>query len=77
MIGLSGINVSKLLMIERENDEFIDLIDKDILTIHQAYIQVSGVRRKRNLEKKTGRMDLIQEIQVSDSSINVLLKWMK
>ncbi len=71
---MSGVNVSKLLMIERENDE---LIDKDILTIQQAFIQVSGVKRKRNLQKKTGRMDLIQEIQVSDSSINVLLKWMK
>ena len=46
MIGMSGVNVSKLLMIERENDEFIDLIDKGILKIHRAYIQVSRSKKE-------------------------------
>lgn len=34
MIGMSGNNMSKLHIIERENDEFIDLIEKGILKIY-------------------------------------------
>ena len=49
---MSGVNVSKLLMIERENDEFIDLIDKGILTIHQSYIQVSRSRKEKESRKE-------------------------
>ena len=38
MIGLSGVKITKLLLIEKENEDFIELIDKGILKIHQAYI---------------------------------------
>jgi hypothetical protein len=47
MIGLSGFQISKLLFIDKENEELIDLIDKGILTINQAYIQTTRIKKER------------------------------
>ena len=70
MIGMSGVNVSKLLMIERENDEFIDLIDKGILTIHQAYIQVSRSKKEKESRKENRK----NGFDTGDSSIRFFNK---
>ena len=43
MIGISGYQISKLLLIDKENEELIDLIDKGILTINQVYIQTTRI----------------------------------
>jgi hypothetical protein len=47
MVGMSGMQITKLLMIDRENEELIDLIDKGILTINQAYIQTTRIKNER------------------------------
>ncbi len=67
---MSGVNVSKLLMIERENDEFIDLIDKGILTIHQAYIQVSRSKKEKESRKENRK----NGFDTGDSSIGFINK---
>ena len=38
-IGLSRDTIHRLLFIEENQSDLIDLIDKDILTINQAYLQ--------------------------------------
>jgi DNA modification methylase len=47
MIGISGFQITKLLFIDKENEEMIDLIDKGILTINQAYIQTTRIKKER------------------------------
>ena len=44
---MSGVGLTKLLLIDRENNEFIYLIDKGILKVHQAYIQVTRNKKER------------------------------
>ena len=74
MIGLSGVKITKLLLIEKENEDFIELIDKGILKIHQAYIQLS--RNKKEIPGLiTGKIILIQTIRILDFLISVPLKW--
>ena len=55
MIGVSGVQVTKLIFIERENEDLIDLIDRGILTINQAYLQTSRVKKEKDsrLEGRT------------------------
>ena len=50
MIGLSGSQITKLLLIDRENEEMIDLIDKGILTINQAYIQTTRIKKGERIK---------------------------
>ena len=59
MIGLSGSQITKLLLIDRENEEMIDLIDKGILTINQAYIQTTRIKKEREsrLEVRKNNVD--------------------
>ena len=59
MIGLSGFQISKLLFIDKENEELIDLIDKGILTINQAYIQTTRIKKEREsrLEVRKNNVD--------------------
>lgn len=47
IIGISGYQIAKLLLIDKENEELIDLIDKGILTINQAYIQTTRIKKER------------------------------
>ena len=47
MVGLSGIQITKLLLIDTENEELIDLIDKGILIITPAYIQTTRIKKER------------------------------
>ena len=42
MVGMSGMQITKLLMIDKENEEMIDLIDKGILTI--TYLVFIGIK---------------------------------
>ena len=37
-LGVSSSRLAKLLFVEKENDTFIDLIDKGSLTTHQSYL---------------------------------------
>ena len=41
-IGIPSSNIGKLLYIEKEQPDYIDLIDKGILTINQAYLQTQS-----------------------------------
>ena len=47
MIGISGRQVSKLLFIDKEDPSLIDLIDKGILTVSQAYLQVNRLKKEQ------------------------------
>ena len=51
-LGVSSGQLSHLLFIEKENKELVDLIDKGILTVNQAYLQVSSVPRQRQLDRR-------------------------
>ena len=44
---MSGYQITKLLLIDKENEELIGLIDKGILTINQAYIQTTRIKKER------------------------------
>jgi hypothetical protein len=59
MVGMSGVQITKLLLIDRENEEMIDLIDKGILTINQAYIQTTRIKKEREsrLEVRKNNVD--------------------
>lgn len=53
-IGISSSQIGKLLFVQKHNDEFIDLIDRGILTVNQAYLQVSRVEKeKKSLTSNT------------------------
>ena len=56
-IGMSGMQITKLLLIDRENPEMIDLIDKGILTINQAYIHTN-----RTLKENKARLEVRENI---------------
>ena len=59
MVGMSGRQITKLLLIDKENEEMIDLIDKGILTINQAYIQTTRIKKEREsrLEVRKNNVD--------------------
>jgi DNA modification methylase len=59
MVGMSGYQITKLLLIDKENEEMIDLIDKGILTINQAYIQTTRIKKEREsrLEIRKNNVD--------------------
>ena len=46
-LNLSSSQLGKMLIIEKEDPSLIDLIDKDILTVSQCYLQVSRIRKER------------------------------
>ena len=50
LIGISGVQITKLLFIEKHNPEMIDLIDKGLFTINQAYIQTSRVKKEQDAQ---------------------------
>ena len=56
MIGISGGMIARLLFIEKENPELINLIDKGILTVNQAYLQTSRIKKENDsrLENRKG-----------------------
>jgi len=37
---MSGVQITKLLLIDRENPELIDLIDEGLYPINQAYLHI-------------------------------------
>ena len=55
-LGVSNGRIARLVFIETENEELIDLIDKGILTTNQAYLQVSRDKKERESRStKKGR----------------------
>ena len=52
IIGMSGVQITKLLLIDRENPELIDLIDEGLYSINQSYLHT-----KRTLIGVTFRLD--------------------
>ena len=62
MIGMSGFQLTKLLLIDKENPEIISLIDKGILTINQAYIHTN-----RTLKENKARLEVRQNIVSTDN----------
>ena len=52
-LSLSSGQLGRLIFIESENKDLIDLIDKGILTTNQAYLQVS--REKKERESRLGK----------------------
>ena len=55
MVGISGGQIARLLFIDKENPEFIDLIDKGILTINQRYLETS--RKKKEKDSRIMKLD--------------------
>jgi len=52
-LGVTNSQIQRLVLIEKENEELIELIDKGILTINQAYLQV--IREKKERESRSNR----------------------
>lgn len=52
-LGVSSSRLGKLVFIEKENKKLVELIDKGILTVNQAYLQVN--RDKKERESRSGR----------------------
>jgi len=50
-IGASSSQIGKLLFIEKEDPEIIDLIDQGILTVNQGYLQTSRLRNDAQSRK--------------------------
>ena len=46
-LNISSSQIGKLLVIQKEDNNLIDLIDSGILTVSQAYIQVSRLNKER------------------------------
>jgi site-specific DNA-methyltransferase (adenine-specific) len=53
-LGVSSSRLAKLLFVEKENDTFIDLIDKGSLTTHQSYLLVVKAK-KEEISKEPSR----------------------
>jgi DNA modification methylase len=47
-IGLSSSQVGKLMIIDKEDPDLIDLIDRGILTVSQAYLQTQRLKKERD-----------------------------
>ena len=50
---MSGVQITKLLLIERENPELIDLIDEGLYSINQAYLHTN-----RTLKENRARLEV-------------------
>ena len=50
LIGISGVQITKLLFIEKHNPGLIDLIDNGLFTINQAYIQTSRDKKEQDAQ---------------------------
>ncbi|MDC3261980.1 DNA methyltransferase [Candidatus Pseudothioglobus singularis] len=62
-LNLSSSQIQRLLVIQKEDDELIDAIDKEILTVRQAYFQVTRLKKER--ESRSNKA----EKQVENSSV--------
>jgi DNA modification methylase len=51
IIGVSSGQIGKLLVIDRESPELIDLVDRGILTVSQAYLQTQRTKKERDSRK--------------------------
>jgi len=66
LVGISGVQVSKLLFIERESEQTVDLIDQGIMTINQAYKQTS--RDKKVRESRSSDQDKTTPAELTNST---------
>ncbi len=62
IIGMSGVQITKLLLIERENPELIDLIDEGIYSISQAYLHTN-----RKMKEDKVRLEVRENIVSTDN----------
>ena len=62
-LNVSSSQIQRLLVIQKEDDELIDAIDKEILTVRQAYFQVTRLKIER--ESRSNKA----EKQVENSSV--------
>ena len=46
-LDISESTIARLLVIQKEDDDLIDAIDKEILTVRQAYFQVTRLKKER------------------------------
>ena len=59
---MSGVQITKLLLIERENPELIDLIDEGIYSISQAYLHTN-----RKMKEDKVRLEVRENIVSTDN----------
>ena len=62
IIGMSGVQITKLLLIDKENPELIDLIDAGIYSINQAYIHTN-----RTLKENKARLEVRENIVATNN----------
>ena len=62
-LNVSSSQIQRLLVIQKEDDELIDAIDKEILTVRQAFFQVTRLKKER--ESRSNKA----EKQVENSSV--------
>jgi len=53
ILNIGSSQIGKLLVIQKFDDELIDLIDQEILTVSQAYLQVSRIKKERESREST------------------------
>ena len=79
LIGISGVQITKLLFIEKHNPGLIDLIDNGLFTINQAYIQTSRDKKEQDAQlenRKTSKKtfnDNFRFFKKCSSKMNELL----
>ena len=59
-IGISSSQIGRLVFIEKEDVELINLIDKGILTVAQAYLQVSRQRKEKEARSHTKKSKIVE-----------------
>lgn len=64
-IGISNGNISKLLFIDKTNNDFIGLIDKGIMTINQGFLECKRIE-KQKLSIKTNNNKPLKSISQTD-----------
>lgn len=50
-VGISSGQLARLLLIEKEHPEFLDLIENDEITVNQAYMTINRWNRQKDTEK--------------------------
>ena len=57
-LGIASSRLAKLRVIQKHDDDLIDLIDKDILTVAQAYLQVQRIKKEERTLKSSPKQKL-------------------
>lgn len=58
-LGIASSRLGKLRLIQKQDDELIDLIDQDILTVGQAYLQVQRIQKEEKTLQSSSKKNIL------------------